>query len=143
MQLSVPRYKAIAVDRGANLDTLDVPLNNRLWLEQTVRASCGQLPTKPSAGGHRRDRAIGPIPGPAASTTIWANPTRQPHLVRGLRAPERSGVPGVFAGGIRGRRGLRGPGGRTPKRCYDAPLRMHYEGLDPAAHYTDPRGLRG
>ena len=25
MQLSVPRYKAIAVDRGANLDTLDVP----------------------------------------------------------------------------------------------------------------------
>ena len=28
MQLSVPHYKAIAVDRGANLDTIDVPLNN-------------------------------------------------------------------------------------------------------------------
>jgi hypothetical protein len=34
MQLSVPRYKAIGVDRGASLDTLDVPLNNRLWLER-------------------------------------------------------------------------------------------------------------
>ncbi|MGA2266875.1 MAG: hypothetical protein ABSH44_00270 [Bryobacteraceae bacterium] len=34
MQLSVPRYKAIAVDRGANLDTVDAPLNNRVWLKQ-------------------------------------------------------------------------------------------------------------
>src|ERR1035437_6250209 len=29
MQLSVERYQAIAVDRGASLDTLDYPLNNR------------------------------------------------------------------------------------------------------------------
>ena len=29
MQLSVPRYKAISVGRGATLDTVDVPLNNR------------------------------------------------------------------------------------------------------------------
>ena len=28
MQLSVARYKAIAVDRGATLDTVDAPLNN-------------------------------------------------------------------------------------------------------------------
>src|SRR5206468_101181 len=34
MQLSVPRYKAISVDRGASLDTVDAPLNNRLWLKQ-------------------------------------------------------------------------------------------------------------
>src|SRR5262249_36352055 len=32
MQLSVGRYKAIAVDRGANLDTADKPLNSRAWL---------------------------------------------------------------------------------------------------------------
>ena len=38
MQLSVPRYKAISVDRGANLDTIDVPLNNRQWLEQRFAA---------------------------------------------------------------------------------------------------------
>lgn len=29
MQLSVSRYKAISVGRGANLDTIDLPLNNR------------------------------------------------------------------------------------------------------------------
>ncbi|HWX22848.1 MAG TPA: hypothetical protein VN578_23345 [Candidatus Binatia bacterium] len=34
LQLSVDRYRAIAVDRGASLDTLDVPLNNRLRLEE-------------------------------------------------------------------------------------------------------------
>src|SRR5439155_13577366 len=34
MQLSVPRYKAIAVDRGASLDTVDYPLNNRRWLKE-------------------------------------------------------------------------------------------------------------
>ena len=34
MQLSVERYQAIAVDRGASLDTLDYPLNNRAWLEE-------------------------------------------------------------------------------------------------------------
>jgi hypothetical protein len=34
MQLSVSRYKAIAVGRGANLDTLDMPLNSRTWLER-------------------------------------------------------------------------------------------------------------
>src|SRR5882762_394908 len=32
MQLSVERYQAIDIGRGANLDTIDVPLNNRLWL---------------------------------------------------------------------------------------------------------------
>src|SRR5262249_42133389 len=33
MQLSVERYKAISVGRGASLDTVDVPVNNRLWLK--------------------------------------------------------------------------------------------------------------
>ena len=31
-QLSVTRYKAIAISRGANLDSIDVPLNDRPWL---------------------------------------------------------------------------------------------------------------
>src|SRR5260370_42608001 len=34
MQLSVERYKAISVGRGANLDTIDMPLNNRFWLKR-------------------------------------------------------------------------------------------------------------
>ena len=38
MQLSVPRYKAIAVGRGATLDTIDQVLNNRLWLKRRFEA---------------------------------------------------------------------------------------------------------
>src|SRR5688500_18102221 len=33
MQLSVAKYQAIDVGRGANLDELDVPPNNRVWLQ--------------------------------------------------------------------------------------------------------------
>ncbi len=33
MRLSVPRYEAIHIDRGANLDLIDVPLDDRLWLK--------------------------------------------------------------------------------------------------------------
>src|SRR6202035_2851989 len=38
MQLSVDGYKAIAISRGANLDTVDFPLNNRVWLETSFSA---------------------------------------------------------------------------------------------------------
>jgi len=34
MQLSVEKYQAIAVDRGAALDTLDYPLNDRPWFKE-------------------------------------------------------------------------------------------------------------
>ena len=37
MQLSVEKYGAIDVNRGANLDELDVPLNNRVWLKRSFR----------------------------------------------------------------------------------------------------------
>src|SRR4029079_4031397 len=32
MQLSVEKYRAIEIGRGANLDELNVPLSNRVWL---------------------------------------------------------------------------------------------------------------
>jgi hypothetical protein len=34
MKLSVPLYRATSTSRGANLDSIDWPLNNRLWLKQ-------------------------------------------------------------------------------------------------------------
>jgi hypothetical protein len=39
MQLSVTRYGALAVDRGANLDRIDVPLNDRNWLLQQMHSA--------------------------------------------------------------------------------------------------------
>src|SRR5262249_46977275 len=43
MQLSVERYQAISVDRGANLDLIDLPLNSRPWLKEQF-AALRQLP---------------------------------------------------------------------------------------------------
>src|SRR6185295_3015496 len=36
MQLSVAKYQAIAMDRGANLDAIDVPMNSCEWLKKQL-----------------------------------------------------------------------------------------------------------
>jgi hypothetical protein len=115
MQLSVPRYKAIGVDRGASLDTLDVPLNDRLWLEHKfseARADPAQIDgilnwTDPGPGGFYDD--LGDL-------------TRQPHLVRGSVSIEYQPK-------------WRQSWWTYAESFYDEPLQMRYTGLDPAAEY--------
>ena len=134
-------YGAIAVGRGANLDTIDVPLNNRVWLAERFARDPRARRRGGAAGGHRRDRRAGPIRGPAASTTTSAIPTRQPHLVARPGLPR---IPGSFS--------PRPPGSAPAptgavlddarRTFYDGPLQMKYAGLDPAARYKRPRGLR-
>ena len=115
MQLSVPRYKAIGVDRGASLDTLDVPLNNRLWLERRFAEA--------STGLAEIDSILNwTDPGPGGFYDDLGDPTRQPHLVRGSVSLEYHP--------------------HWPKSwwtyaesLYDEPLQMRYTGLDRAAQY--------
>ena len=72
MQLSVPRYQAIALGRGANLDAIDFALNNRVWLKNQF-AEIRTLPDeKARAARLIADSRTGPIPAPAVSMTIWA-----------------------------------------------------------------------
>ena len=85
MQLSVPRYKAISMDRGANLDTIDVPLNNRGWLQQKFAEIRQQPDEADRLAGSGSDRRLGQIPVPVDSMTIWGIASHQPHLVRGTR----------------------------------------------------------
>src|SRR5208337_4642042 len=80
MQLSVPLYDAIAVDRGANLDTIDVPLNDRLWLrDQFARLRSLESEEERIRGIeailHRTD------PGPGGFYDDLGNLRLQPHLV--------------------------------------------------------------
>ena len=77
------QYQAIAVDRGASLDTLDYPLNNRRLAARTSSPRIRRLPTEPE-----RLKAIDEIarwtdPGPGGFYDDLGNPARQPHLVRG------------------------------------------------------------
>jgi hypothetical protein len=134
MQLSVARYKAIAVGRGATLDTIDVPLNNRAWLEDQL-AMISKLEVEVD-----RLKAIEAIvdrtdPGPGGFYDDLGDPARQPHLVRG---------PG-FAEDPDYRRGALAGFGRRPgwplawcqnaQSHYDAPVMLRYDALDPEAHY--------
>jgi len=141
MQLSVEKYKAISVDRGASLDTLDYPLNNRNWLRDRF-ANIRQLRSE-----EERRAAIQRIlnwtnPGPGGFYDDLGNPAKEPHLVRGpgfrddpaavispradFEADEDMGATGVAR--------------RTSwmdhaESLYDAPLQMRYIGLDDKAGY--------
>jgi hypothetical protein len=134
MQLSVGRYQASAVDRGANLDTVDVPLNNRLWLKERF----AELRRLNSEAG--RLRGIDEVlrwtdPGPGGFYDDLGNPSRQPHLVRG---PGYDRDPGFLRSPLVGfayRPGWRLSWCRHAEALYDAPLRLRYAGLDPEAHY--------
>jgi len=133
MQLSVERYRAIGVERGANLDAIDAPLNDRVWLKQQFEA-IRRLSDEP-----QRLQAIESIltrtdPGPGGYYDDLGNPARQPHLVQG---PGLSGDPMLWNSRV-------GFGSRpewplawcqNAESLYDTPLRLHYEHLDPSARY--------
>lgn len=138
MQLSVERYKAIAVSRGANLDSIDVPLNNRLWLRQRF-AELRKL-----AGESDRLKEIEEIvnwtnPGPGGFYDDLGDPARRPHLVRGPGFEQdpaflESALLGFGPTGIAGAP-WRSSWWRHAESLNDAPLKMRYTGLDPTARY--------
>jgi len=134
MQLSVERYKAIAVGRGANLDTIDMPLNNRLWLKQRF-AELRQLPEE-AARFQKIDEIVNwTNPGPGGFYDDLGNLTRQPHLVKG---PGFDKDPAFLQSALAGF--AYRPEWPTSWWSYaeslnDAPLEMRYTDLDPASQY--------
>jgi len=138
-QLSVVRYKAIAVGRGANLDAIDVPLNNRPWLVYKF-GEIRKLATEAD-----QVKAIDEIvdwtnPGPGGFYDDLGNLAQQPHLVRGLGSDKdpdfrQSSLVG-FAGGGRGQQiPWRYSWKNHAESMFDAPLEMRYSDLDPSAQY--------
>jgi hypothetical protein len=139
MQLSVERHKAIAVDRGATLDTIDEPLNNRLWLKRRFD-EIRKLPSERDQLRELMTIVNWTDPGPGGFYDDLGNPSRQPHLVRGVGL---AGDPGFYEtpriGFITGRRvsALYPITWRdNMEALYDAPLRLHYDELDPSASYA-------
>jgi hypothetical protein len=138
MQLSVVRYKAIAVDRGANLDSIDVPLNNRLWLKSKF-AALRQLSDE-----RERLRGIAALvnwtdPGPGGFYDDLGDPAGAPHLVGGLGYEQdpaflESALIG-FGPAVRGGIPMRKSWWHHAESLVDAPLQMRHTGLDGAARY--------
>jgi hypothetical protein len=145
MQLSVPRYRAIAVDRGASLDTVDYPLNNRRWfLDQFTKIR--RLSRESDQLQAIQTLVEWTNPGPGGFYDDLGNPSRQPHLVRGKPFADDpasffSSKTGFEEGDVvdepdeQPSEALRLSWIDHAESLYDQPLQLHYEGLDPAARY--------
>lgn len=138
MQLSVPRYQAEEMSRGANLDAIDLPLNNRRWIVAQFAA------IRRLNGEAERLRAIDAIvnwanPGPGGFYDDLGDAANSPHLVRGLGFAQD---PTYTATAVAGVGNEDGPALDWRKSTWtyaeamrEAPLELHYTALDPAAAY--------
>jgi len=145
MQLSVPRYQAIGVDRGASLDTVDFPLNNGRWLIEQFRRIQGLRSER------ERLQEIEAIvhwtdPGLGGFYDDLGNAAAQAHLVRGLPfaqdpASLRSSKVGFEEGDVVDPADEKYAGAMRvswldhAESLVDQPLQMRYDGLDPEARY--------
>jgi hypothetical protein len=138
-QLSVKKYGAIAIERGANLDSINVPLNNAGNLQKLFeevdeikegKDQIGRL----SAYNHRT------MPGSGNYYDCLGDPFLRPHLVQPTTWEED---PAYFQNPLTGfgfRNGTLDSSRsrawlRHAESLYDAPLTLKYTGLDPKATY--------
>ncbi len=134
MQLSKPKYQAIDPERGANLDTIDTPLNNRTWLEgqfDTIRV----LSTEPE-----RLKAIAALlnrenPGPGGFYDDLGDPANSPHVVHQPNTNEDPLFSKASFHGFSLRTDWPIAWRRYEQAYFDAPVLMKYDGLDPSATY--------
>jgi hypothetical protein len=134
MQLSVERYFAVHAERGANLDTLDHPLNNRLQLKSQF-AEIRSIEEE-----EERLKGIEGIlnwanPGVGGFYIDMGSPESLRLVVGGKdfeEDPELRETPHIGFGFH-----LQGPISWWThlETLYDNPLRIHVSGLDPKARY--------
>jgi hypothetical protein len=137
LQLSVKLYHASGWERGANLDRVDMPLNDAVWMRQAMDDALAQ---PDEAARLAALRAITDWRRPSAGAIYddLGSPNEEPHLVRGegwSRDPElyRTANDGVAD------ESLDAPWRLSwlsyAEALYEVPLRMRYEHLDPRRHY--------
>jgi len=135
LQTSVEKYQASGAERGAFLDFIDYPLNNRWWLEDEfdkVRA----LPSEEDKRTRLIQIANWEHPGPGSYYDDIGNTAKSPHV---LRSEEVFTEPGEEA--------QPGPthwwwdSGKSRERLswqtsMNWPEAVVYEGLDPTSEYV-------
>jgi hypothetical protein len=142
MQLSVEKYQAAAVNRGANLDMIDFPLNNARWIRAQLKA-IRLLPDE----GVRLERLHELVnwknPGPGGFYDDLGDVANEPHLVRRVGF---TSDPGVLRSPADDFELIKDPPWyeENPYRnswlsrastLHGTPLRLRYDGLDPEASY--------
>ena len=136
-QLSVPRYHAIAVGRGANFDAIDTPLSDAGWLRAEI-AAAQKLPDEAARVARLLAVVNRDDPGPGGFYDDLGDPGRQPHLVR---EPKWEADPGYYAAPLlaftraANLANLPRAWWTHAVNHYDAPLKLRYPGLDKTAKY--------
>lgn len=135
MQVSVPKYAAKRVTRGAHLDLIDYPLNNRWWLKRQF-ARLRELESKDEILAGIERILEWENPGPGGYYDDLGSPAGRLRL-QVDRSPQED--PSFLH---RPRTGFTCAPGRRLSWCrfaetlYDTPLRLRYAALDPEAEYT-------
>ena len=135
MQLSVPRFGANREERGAVLDAVDEPLNNRVWLESRFEQLLALADEKAKRAGIRE--IVGwEDAGPGGFYDDLGNAAKEPHLVRGVWEEDPGFVETAQDEFSVGRYGPGRMSWHTQgQTLYETPLRMRYEGLDADGGY--------
>lgn len=142
MQLSVPKYHAIATIRGANLDLVDSPLNNRFWLEKQFDR-IAEMKDEAKRIQEIQQLLDWENPGPGGFYDDLGNPDHQPHLVlhdNYAKDPNSfhsvfAGLPGGYSLEMDRIRQWRVSWKTYMQTIYGLPLQLRYENLDPEAEY--------
>ncbi|MBI5095829.1 MAG: hypothetical protein HZB26_25775 [Candidatus Hydrogenedentes bacterium] len=145
-QLDVANYKATNAQRGAVLEYLDTPLNNRLWLESEFDAIlAGKISSSMPETAREGDLRLARLArvadwensGPGSFYDDLGCSWKQPHLVKSKPLWDDPG-------GVTTSREDHTYDTGEPYRLswfdveealFDTPLVMRYEGLDPSAAY--------
>lgn len=138
MQLSVPRYKAVEMSRGANLDAIDLPLNNRNWLLARF-AAIQKLGSEPERLQAIREIVHWTDPGPGGFYDDLGDLAHSPHLVKGAGFAQDPAYAATAVSGVGDEAGealqWRKSTWTYSEAMRDAPLELRYAGLDPVAAY--------
>lgn len=134
MQLSVAKYQAIAIGRGANLDLIDSPFNNAAWLRKRF-AEIAALSNESD-----RVRKIDELlnwanPGPGGFYDDLGRPGSQPHLVTGTAYNDDPAFLKAPYSGVGARLQPRISSSTFSATLFDHPLEMFYPNLDKNARY--------
>lgn len=137
MQLSVPKYGAIAIGRGANLDTADLPLNDRTWLTEQI-ASIRTLTVREQLPALQR-LVQWRDPGPGGFYDDLGDLEHQPHLLggKGIEADPGGWETPLVVLGAREWNGKAVPLSASTwvEGLYDRGIRLRYTGLDRNVRY--------
>lgn len=123
LQTSVEKYGASGAERGAILDFIDHPLNNRWWLEDEF-AKVRQLPEEPAKAARLIELGNWENPGPGGFYDDVGHLARSPRVVRGADSP-------LFWWWDQGRSRA-----RLSWQVTMWPEKVVYEGLDPKGDYV-------